>query len=173
VVETFLQAGGTKSSRWKRPSNLEQQNHRSGNLPPRWRNKIITVETFLHAGGTKSSRWKPSSTLEEQNHRSGNLPPRWRNKIIVVETSLQAGGTKSSRWKPSSRLEEGKNPFLNAPPALILKKERSYKYVPNLVKADCYSHSLLRERAEDNPRVKHLKQKRGYIEGSRNSIHNP
>jgi hypothetical protein len=42
-VETFLQSGGTKSSWWKRSSNLEEQNHRSGNLPPSWRNKIIAI----------------------------------------------------------------------------------------------------------------------------------
>ena len=154
-------------------SNLEDKNHRDGNLPPNWRNKIIAVEMSLQAGGRKSSRWKCSSKLEQQNHRGGNVPPIWRKKIIAMETFLQAGGRKSSRWKPSSKLEEEKNPFLNAPPALILKKERSYKYVLNLIKVECYSLSLLRERAEDNPRVKHLKQKRDYIERSRNSIHNP
>ena len=52
AMETFLHAGGTKSSRWKPSSTLEEHNHRDGNLPPRWRNKIIAMETFLHAGGT-------------------------------------------------------------------------------------------------------------------------
>jgi hypothetical protein len=78
--------------------NLEDGKNHDGNLPPSWRNKIITVETFLQSGGTKSSRWKPSSKLEEQNHHDGNLPPIWRNKIIAMETFLQSGGTKSSQF---------------------------------------------------------------------------
>jgi hypothetical protein len=55
TMETSLQSGGTKSSRWKRPSNLEEQKNHGGNAPPIWRNKIIAVETFLQSGGTKSS----------------------------------------------------------------------------------------------------------------------
>jgi hypothetical protein len=32
-MKTFLQSGGTKSSRWKPSSKLEEQNHRGGNAP--------------------------------------------------------------------------------------------------------------------------------------------
>jgi hypothetical protein len=55
AMETFLQFGGRKSSRWKRSSKLEEENHRGGNVPPNWRKKIIAVETFLQFGGRKSS----------------------------------------------------------------------------------------------------------------------
>jgi len=60
-METSLKSGGRKSSRWKRSSNLEEGNHRDGNVPPNWRTKIIVMETFLQTGGQKSSRWKCSS----------------------------------------------------------------------------------------------------------------
>jgi hypothetical protein len=40
-METFLHDGGTKSSRWKRSSDLEEENHRGGHVPPIWRRKII------------------------------------------------------------------------------------------------------------------------------------
>ena len=62
-------SGGQKSSRWKRSSNLGEENHRDGNVPPIWRKKIIAMETFLRFGGRKSSRWKRPSNLEEENHR--------------------------------------------------------------------------------------------------------
>ena len=40
-METFLQIGGRKSSRWKCSSDLEEENHRGGNAPQIWRKKII------------------------------------------------------------------------------------------------------------------------------------
>jgi hypothetical protein len=51
-METFLQSGGRKSSRWKRSSNLEEENHRDGNVPPIWRRKI-TVILRVNFSGSK------------------------------------------------------------------------------------------------------------------------
>ena len=42
-METFLQFGGRKSLRWKRSSDLEEENHRGGNAPQIWRKEIIVV----------------------------------------------------------------------------------------------------------------------------------
>jgi hypothetical protein len=54
-METFLQSGGRKSSRWKRSSKLGEENHRDGNVPQIWGKKIIAIETSLQSGGRKSS----------------------------------------------------------------------------------------------------------------------
>ena len=84
MEEVVFQFGNQNPPRWKPSSNLEDKNHRDGNVPPIWRKKIIVMETFLQTGGRKSSRLKRSSNLEEENHRDGNVPPIWRKKIIVI-----------------------------------------------------------------------------------------
>ena len=54
-METLLRFGGGKSLWWKCSSDLEEGNHRGGNVPQIWRKEIIAVETFLRFGGRKSS----------------------------------------------------------------------------------------------------------------------
>ena len=111
-----------KSSRWKRSSNLEEENHRGGNAPQIWRKKIIVVEMFLRFGGRKSLWWKCSSNLEEENHCGGNVPPIWRRKIIVVEGEIPSLARQKSLTKLKTRGWEFLIKIFDYPQAIIWRK---------------------------------------------------
>ena len=99
-VETFLQSGGQKPSRWKPSSNLEDENHHDGNLPPIWRTKIITMETFLQFGG----RFR-SQRIVPPNWRVFPQPADCSSKLEGVSAAsgllLQSGAINNSLFKVS------------------------------------------------------------------------